>query len=103
MKIYESSIPLSHYTIFLTNVKGNFSIKFVENLHKTSFVGYLYKKYSSNITIFTKENLQIVNYRQFEEKKIGNFCDEKTQKIPHIGRDRGDFGLFIEQIIHISR
>lgn len=56
MKIYESSIPLSHYTIFLTNVKGNFSIKFVENLHKMRFVEYLYKKYSSNITIFTKEN-----------------------------------------------
>ena len=55
MKIYESSIPPPHYIIFLTNVKGNFSIKFVENLHKTRFVGFLYKKYSSNITIFTKK------------------------------------------------
>ena len=83
MKIYESSIPLTHYIIFLTNVKGNFSIKFVENLHKMRFVGFLYKKHSSIITILTKENSQIGDYRQFARKKIGDFCTKKTQKMPH--------------------
>ena len=57
MKIYGYSIPLSHYTIILPNVKGVFLTFFVENLHKLEFVEYLYKKTSSIFTILTNKKI----------------------------------------------
>ena len=78
MKIYGYSIPLPHYTIILTNVKGIFLLKFVEFLHKINFVGYLYKKYSSLFTILTNKNSRFSNIIQFQSKKIGGFLSRKN-------------------------
>ena len=69
MKIYGYSIPLPHYTIILTNVKGVFLTKFVENQQKDFSVGYLYKKTFIDAYKFNKRQFTIWLYSTVDCRK----------------------------------